>query len=139
MAYQNEEIEAFWNEQEEKLGEPILNRGLVHVIQSDHGDIPDDSWCIGMLTGSRFILLGGESNNWFSQMMNKGRKEKPAPRLELPRDILLEPEKITPRGFLNRLFNPVKIYRLCWKSGDDKPGMTIEMDASGEAFIQALP
>lgn len=140
MAQQDDEIEVFWREEEEKLGEKILKRALVHVVQSDHSDIPDDSWCLGMLTDSRFILQGGESDNWFTQMLaQRNRKKKADPRLELGRDILLEPEKITPSGFLARFLNPTRMFRLRWNAGTETPGMTVELDSSGEDFILSLP
>jgi hypothetical protein len=138
MEQKNNDLEALWKEREKALGEAISARALLHVIQSDSESISSDSWCVGILTGTRLIVQGGETQNWLSAVFQAGRFEKrTAPELCIPRDCLLSMTPIRPTGFFGKLFQRADVHRIQWKTPTGVLGMTVEVE-NGEDFIRLL-
>jgi len=138
MAENQNELEALWKERERALGESILERALIHVIQSDSGSISNDLWCVGILTETRFVLQGGETQNWLSAVFQAGRLEKRTPpELSISRDALLPLTPISSKGFLGKLLKRNDVYRVQWKTSEGVLGITMEVE-NGDGLIRAL-
>ncbi|MBN2529473.1 MAG: hypothetical protein JXR76_24005 [Deltaproteobacteria bacterium] len=138
MTKDTTEIDKFWTERAKSLGEPILEKNLVHVIQCNVSEIRNDSWCLGILTPSRLIIQRGETQNWFSHMLQSNITTRQAlQELIIPRESLMPAVPLIPSGFIGRLIQRTKVYRLEWRLNDVTNGMTIELESETN-LIRAL-
>jgi len=125
---------------EKELGETIIDHGLIHVMKCSDPSFHQDAWCMGLLTERNLILQSGESENWFSLLMNQRskQKEKEHPLLTIPLESIRSGKRLNRKGWLERWIHRPVIYQLKWESRGKEALLVMELDPTGMELIAPL-
>lgn len=104
----DEDVEKFWAETEEKLGERVLVYSLGQYI-GGYGDVHPGTWGLFFVSETALHFQTFHSENWFGALLRGRRKAKPAEsemEFQLPLSCLKDVEVRRQKSWLRRLFVP---------------------------------
>lgn len=127
------DVESYWKEVGEKLGEPVVAYTLGRYLSGE--DEVGPLWGILFVTDTRFFFRHFPQESWFTSLLGSKRNASKKVHIEIPleRSSLEEPE---PRTLLQRLLGTGELVYSLIRPGREPLRFTA--DHTRKLFIDAL-
>lgn len=135
--------EAFWNQLESDLGQPIIASTLGRYLEGR--ETPGPLWGLLYLTADTLYFRHFAQNNWFSSMISvdgddEGQVRNKNVTLEVPlRDVTTLTPPMPRRGIMRLLQNQDRVFRLqTTETGDESESFVFAVEGAMEPFAGEL-
>jgi len=137
-----DDVEKFWSETEERLGERVLVYSLGQYV-SGYGDVRPGTWGLFFVSESSLHFQTFHSENWFSSLLRSRKKSQPSEsemEFHLPLSSLREVEVTRRKSWFRRLFapEPPMIHAAFELPTGHKGELQFAMDLKIKEFVEGL-